>query len=85
MWQPTQPPTRPLGNGCIYNLLHPLGVRASRPLLQRNLLYTAITRGRKLVCVVGSSKAVGIAIRNNEVRERRTTLRDRLAGNLPAA
>ena len=52
-------------------------------LLQRNLLYTAITRGRKLVCVVGSSKAVGIAIRNNEVRERRTTLRDRLAGNLP--
>ncbi|MEI8242442.1 MAG: ATP-dependent RecD-like DNA helicase [bacterium] len=54
-------------------------------LLQRNLLYTAITRGRKLVCVVGSSKAVGIAIRNNEVRERRTTLRDRLAGNLPAA
>ena len=52
-------------------------------LLQRNLLYTAITRGRKLVCVVGSSKAVGIAIRNNEVRERRTTLRERLAGNLP--
>ena len=49
-------------------------------LLQRNLLYTAITRGRKLVCVVGSSKAVGIAIRNNEVRERRTTLRDRLSG-----
>ncbi|MEO5366817.1 MAG: ATP-dependent RecD-like DNA helicase [Magnetococcus sp. WYHC-3] len=47
-------------------------------LLQRNLLYTAITRGRKLVCVVGSAKAVGIAIRNNEVRERRTTLRDRL-------
>jgi len=53
-------------------------------LLQRNLLYTAITRGRKLVCVVGSAKAVGIAIRNNEVRERRTTLRERLAGDLPA-
>jgi exodeoxyribonuclease V alpha subunit len=53
-------------------------------LLQRNLLYTAITRGRKLVCVVGSSRAVTIAIRNNEVRERRTTLRERLAGNLPA-
>ena len=54
-------------------------------LLQRNLLYTAITRGRKLVCVVGSAKAVGIAIRNNEVRERRTTLRERLAGELPSA
>jgi exodeoxyribonuclease V alpha subunit len=53
-------------------------------LLQRNLLYTAITRGRKLVCVVGSSKAVWLAIRNNDVRERRTTLRDRLARKLPA-
>ena len=53
-------------------------------LLQRNLLYTAITRGRKLVCVVGSSKAIGIAIRNNDVRERRTTLRERLAGELSA-
>lgn len=52
-------------------------------LLQRNLLYTAITRGRKLVCVVGSSRAIGIAIRNNDVRERRTTLRDRLANAVP--
>ena len=47
-------------------------------LLQRNLLYTAVTRGRKLVCIVGSSKAVHLAIRNNEVRERRTTLAPRL-------
>ncbi len=48
-------------------------------LLQRNLLYTAITRGKRLVLVVGSSRAVNIAIRANQVRERRTTLRDRLA------
>jgi exodeoxyribonuclease V alpha subunit len=48
-------------------------------LLQRNLLYTAITRGRKLVCLVGSSKAVNMAIRNNETRLRRTGLRERLA------
>ena len=47
-------------------------------LLQRNLLYTAITRGRKLACLVGSSKAVNIAIRNNEIRMRRTSLRERL-------
>jgi len=47
-------------------------------LLQRNLLYTAVTRGRKLVCIVGSSKAVHLAIRNNEVRARRTTLAQRL-------
>jgi exodeoxyribonuclease V alpha subunit len=47
-------------------------------LLQRNLLYTAITRGKKLVIVIGSSRAVGIAIRSNQVRERRTTLSARL-------
>jgi exodeoxyribonuclease V alpha subunit len=48
-------------------------------LLQRNLLYTAVTRGRKLVCIVGSSKAEYIAVNNNEVRERHTTLAMRLA------
>lgn len=49
-------------------------------LLQRNLLYTAITRGRKLVCLVGSRKAVHIAIRNNETIMRRTSLARRLSG-----
>lgn len=48
-------------------------------LLQRNLLYTAITRGKKLVCVVGSSKAIRMAIRNNDIKLRRTRLRERLA------
>ena len=48
-------------------------------LLQRNLLYTAVTRGRKLVCIVGSSKAEYIAVNNNEVRERHTTLAARLS------
>jgi len=47
-------------------------------LLQRNLLYTAITRGKRLVLVVGSSRAIAIAIKANQVRERRTTLKDRL-------
>jgi exodeoxyribonuclease V alpha subunit len=47
-------------------------------LLQRNLLYTALTRGKKLVCLVGSHKAVGIAIANNDIRERRTALAERL-------
>jgi len=47
-------------------------------LLQRNLLYTAVTRARKLVCLVGSKKAVMIAIRNNQTAERRTGLRQRL-------
>ncbi|MBM4144263.1 MAG: ATP-dependent RecD-like DNA helicase [Lentisphaerae bacterium] len=48
-------------------------------LLQRNLLYTAITRGKRLVCLVGSRKAVWIAIRNDHILQRRTGLRERLA------
>lgn len=51
-------------------------------LLQRNLLYTAMTRGRKLVCLIGSKKAVHMAIRNNHVSLRRTALKDRLKGRL---
>ncbi|MFO7534694.1 MAG: ATP-dependent RecD-like DNA helicase [Kiritimatiellia bacterium] len=51
-------------------------------LLQRNLLYTAITRGKKLVCLVGSRKAVYIAIKNDRMTQRRTGLQDRLTGRL---
>jgi exodeoxyribonuclease V alpha subunit len=51
-------------------------------LLQRNLLYTAMTRGRKLVCLIGSKKAVNMAIRNNHVSFRRTALKERLKGRL---
>ncbi len=47
-------------------------------MLQRNLLYTAITRGKKLVLVIGVPYAVHQAIRNNTVRERRTGLTQRL-------
>jgi len=49
-------------------------------LLQRNLLYTAITRGKKLVCLIGSSKAVNIAIHNNKTMLRRTSLAKRVSG-----
>jgi exodeoxyribonuclease V alpha subunit len=49
-------------------------------LLQRNLVYTAITRGRKLVVVIGSKKAMGIAVRNNKTQKRYTRLRSRLSG-----
>ena len=47
-------------------------------MLQRNLLYTAITRARKLVVLIGSRKAIAIAIRNNKVQHRYTGLADRL-------
>lgn len=53
-------------------------------LLQRNLLYTAITRGRHLVVIVGTKKALAIAIRNNKPLKRHTMLRQRLqARNKP--
>ena len=47
-------------------------------LLQRNLIYTAVTRGKKLVIVVGSRQAMAIGINNNKTRQRYTRLRHRL-------
>ena len=47
-------------------------------MLQRNLLYTAITRGRKLVLLMGVPYAVDQAIKTNIVRERRTSLAELL-------
>jgi exodeoxyribonuclease V alpha subunit len=47
-------------------------------LLQRNLLYTAVTRGRKLVVLVGTKKAIAMAVKRVNSRRRITTLRERL-------
>jgi exodeoxyribonuclease V alpha subunit len=47
-------------------------------LLQRNLIYTAVTRGKKLVVMVGSQRALAIGIGNDKTRKRFTHLRDRL-------
>lgn len=54
-------------------------------MLQRNLLYTAITRGKKLVLVIGSPWAVKQAIETNVVRARRTSLAERLRGDAGGA
>ena len=47
-------------------------------LLQRNLVYTGITRGKKLVVVVGQRKALAIAVRNNRTEQRFSGLLARL-------
>ena len=47
-------------------------------LLQRNLIYTAVTRGKKLVCLVGTKKALSIAVRNDRTRKRYSLLAERL-------
>jgi len=48
-------------------------------MLKRNLVYTAITRGKRHVAVVGASAAFATAVRRNDIAERRTTLANRLA------
>jgi exodeoxyribonuclease V alpha subunit len=50
-------------------------------LLQRNLIYTGITRAKKLVVLVGTKKALAIAIRNNKPQLRFTYLSGRLGHN----
>lgn len=49
-------------------------------LLHRNLLYTAVTRGKRLVVLVGTKKAIFLAVKNDEVRRRYTGLQQGLTG-----
>ena len=49
-------------------------------MLQRNLLYTGVTRAKKLLVLVGTKKAVGYAVRNVTVTSRNTRLKERLQG-----
>jgi exodeoxyribonuclease V alpha subunit len=48
-------------------------------MLQRNLLYTGVTRGKRLVVLVGQKKAVAIAVRNVSGRRRWSKLAERLS------
>ncbi|HAW71980.1 MAG TPA: ATP-dependent RecD-like DNA helicase, partial [Firmicutes bacterium] len=47
-------------------------------MLQRNLLYTAITRAKKMVVLVGTKKALFMSIKNNRIEDRRSLLAFRL-------
>jgi exodeoxyribonuclease V alpha subunit len=49
-------------------------------LLQRNLIYTGITRGKRLVVVIGQKKALATAVRNNQTARRFSGLLARLKG-----
>ena len=48
-------------------------------MLQRNLLYTALTRAKRLAIIVGEKKALAIAIRNDKMARRYTKLKQRIA------
>lgn len=47
-------------------------------MLQRNLLYTGITRARRLVVLVGTKQAIAMAVRNDKIMARNTALAERL-------
>jgi exodeoxyribonuclease V alpha subunit len=47
-------------------------------LLQRNLIYTAVTRGKNMVVMVGARKALAIAVKNDKTQKRYTALAGRL-------
>jgi exodeoxyribonuclease V alpha subunit len=57
-------------------------LKAHFMMLQRNLLYTGITRGRKRVFIVGEPAAWGMAVRNAESKQRSTHLREKIAAGM---
>jgi exodeoxyribonuclease V alpha subunit len=48
-------------------------------MLQRPVLYTAVTRASKLVVLVGTRRAIAIAVHNNKVTQRHSGLSGRIA------
>ncbi|MBR3017307.1 MAG: ATP-binding domain-containing protein [Clostridia bacterium] len=48
-------------------------------MLQRNLVYTGVTRAKKILVIVGTKKALAIAVRNVTVDKRNTMLAERLS------
>ncbi len=48
-------------------------------MLSRNLLYTGLTRAKKLAIIIGSQKAIGMAVRSVNQKERYTQLQQRLS------
>ncbi len=59
-------------------------LKAHFMMLQRNLLYTAVTRGRRKVFIVGEPAAYAMAVRNGESKQRVTHLREKLAASAAA-
>ena len=51
------------------------------PMLQRNLVYTGVTRGKRLVVLVGQRKALAIAVKGSRARRRWSKLREWLIGD----
>ncbi len=50
-------------------------------MLHRNLLYTGITRGKRLVILIGTKQAISLAVRNDDVKKRFTKLKEQLGSS----
>ena len=64
--------------GCEFRAVVVPVLAAHYVMLQRNLLYTAVTRAKELVVLVGTRRAIAIALRNNKIMDRHTALSARL-------
>jgi exodeoxyribonuclease V alpha subunit len=64
--------------GCEYPAVVVVLTSHQYVMLQRNLFYTAVTRGIRVVVVVGDKKALAVAVRNDRIRRRHTRLAERL-------
>ena len=53
-------------------------------MLQRNLVYTGVTRAKKVLVLVGTKKALALAVRNTAVRKRNTLLAQRIRRSFDA-
>jgi hypothetical protein len=74
------------GHSLLYDSLRKWRQYARDPtMLQRNLLYTGVTRGKRLVVLVGQKKAIAIAVRNLSGRRRWSKLEERLRIGAPRA
>ena len=51
-------------------------------LMNRNLLYTAVTRAKQCVCIVGSKETFDLMIKNKSTKKRYSLLKDRLKGRV---
>jgi exodeoxyribonuclease V alpha subunit len=50
-------------------------------MLARNLLYTGVTRGKRLVVLIGQRRALAIAVKNKNTRRRWSKLREWMVGS----
>lgn len=68
-------------NGSEFDVVILVVPQASNMLLTRNLLYTGMTRAKKLLIIIGNKNLVEFMIQNHEVKKRNTGLKNKLMIN----